>query len=437
MMADRLSRPTTSSNARAADSRAAIAERFNNPKTRAASGTIATHSTRKSFSGRLSAILPRRRTKSSADVEKTAQGTSKTSASNFRLSQNDGRGGGAAVEDKSFGFRKHKTASTSVGRDEQANMNFRTSGNTGQQVNVTNVVNAVNGTGSRGGDNDENPAERGSGTSRRGDLDDKEDVGKDGSKSLNVTPGTQQNIQNSVELQLDVSHRVTTSSPLGRSTAQAAGIGPFNVSASDAMVVTHRDRTAANANGRTRAAHGNARPVLNSAARSTNAVRSSMARREVSRSSLPPTGRPSTAGPSAPRSAGSGRYSTGRHVNIAGSSVASRRDPLSVLDAVDPAIQDQYNETRTTRMLNTLMVDARLSLDRARTLAGLIHDPSLRERLLDHVQDERNLLDCLHHARRAHLAAGVNMFDLFRNVTTNVDELVDRSIDTAVNEEAA
>jgi len=351
-------------------------------------------------------MLPRRRTKSSADVEKTNQNTLNTDSAASRLSRDNGSGG-CIADKRTFGFRKNKTAPGPVYCDEQKNLNPLIEENDDHQRNTTNLGNLPK------------------------DVRGREDKDDD---NLAVE---QKNTTNHVEKSFATSRRHTTSNQLENFTTQATGIAPRKVSGSNAIAsIRGAQLQHPIARDRTKAPRDHARPFVSPAARSsTDATRSSMVHRETLSCHLTPTDRPTTTGVSASRP-GSGRYSTGRHINIAGSSNTNPTGPPSVLDPVDPLVQEQYNETRTTRMLNTLMVDARISLDRARVIASTVNDSSLRERLLDLVQDERNMLDCLHHARRAHLAAGVTMFDLFRNTTNHVDELVDRSIDTVVEESA-
>ena len=377
-------------------------------------------------------MLPRRRAKTSSDVEKPAQAENSTS----RKSRDEGRGG-YIVDKSTFGFRKHKAASGSDNRDEQVNTSFLTSGDSMHQSKAVDVK-ATNDMKGRDDDHDEDPSKRAIQGPGLGQLVIEEGANLDEAKSADIAGATQQNPRNRVEQQSEAFSREATlqSTSLQRPTVSPAGVIPRSgVHGSGAIAISRGSRTEhSNASGRIQgprdnARPRNARPSMNSAAAGqTDVARTNMAHHAIS-------GRQAIAGASGTR-AESRRYSTVRHINIAGSSVANRTSPLSALDSVDPAIRNQYLETRTTRMLNTLMVDARLSLDRARVIAGNVHDPSIRDDLLDLVQDERDLLDCLHHARRAHLAAGVRMFDLFRNATNNVDELVDRSIDAVVNEEA-
>ncbi|KAG9242599.1 hypothetical protein BJ878DRAFT_514680 [Calycina marina] len=105
-------------------------------------------------------------------------------------------------------------------------------------------------------------------------------------------------------------------------------------------------------------------------------------------------------------------------------------DPPSVLDTISPVEEEHFIEARTTRVLNSLTVDARLALNRARSVAiTSIIDPAIRARIDVQLQQERAILECLHHLRQAHLAAGIAMFDMFRNATSQIDELLEGTID--------
>jgi len=392
-MIEQLNRPTASSTARAADPCASTAERDNVSKKRSASGTTIIHSSRKSFSGRLSSMLPRRRTKSSPNVKEAAQQTQKAAATTNRTRHDGGRGG-CNIDKRAFGFRKYKALSNSIGRDEKVDTNFLTDDESEQKLNSAAMVKALQ--------------EQG----RQYDNNNEENANHSEEESSSI-----------VKQSLDASPSQTNPSPLECTATYTAGIGARIKSGSDAI-----------RGGRTRTARHTDRPLFSRSPRANNTASSSMVQYDAVRNRPTSAVRAATAGPSVPGS-GSGQSSTVNHINASRSSVTSRTSPLHVLDSVNPSVQEQYNETRTTRMLNTLMVDARHSLDRARAIAANVHDSDLRKRLLDLVQDERNMLNCLHHARRAHLAAGVTMFDLFRNVTNHVNELVDRSIDTVVNEE--